>query len=131
MRVVLDASAAVEIALNRGKAAPLSAILDQAEQTLAPDLLFAEVVNAVWKEHQIGGLSLSICDEALSILPGLVDTVAASQDLYRQAFLLSRTVRRPAYGMFYLALARREDATLLTLDAALKKEALRQGVRVA
>jgi rRNA-processing protein FCF1 len=33
--------------------------------------------------------------------------------------------------MFYLALARSRDALLLTTDAALKKEAARQGVRVA
>lgn len=131
MRVVLDASAAVEIALNRGKAAHLAGMLDQAEQILAPDLLFPEVVNAIWKEHQLGGLGLSICDEALSILPGLVDTLIPSSEIYREAFLLSRTARRPAYDMFYLALARREDAALLTLDAALKKEALREGIRIA
>jgi predicted nucleic acid-binding protein len=131
VRVVLDASAAVEIALNRKKGTHLAAILDQAEQTLAPDLLFPEVVNAIWKEHQIGGLSLSICDAALSVLPGLVDTLVSSRDIYRQAFLLSRTARRPAYDMFYLALARREDAALLTLDAALKREALREGIQLA
>ncbi len=34
------------------------------------------------------------------------------------------------YDMFYLALARREDAMLLTLDKALAKEAVRQGIRV-
>ncbi len=130
MRVVLDASAAVEIALNRGKASSLAAILDQAEQTLAPDLLLPEAVNAIWKEHHLGGLSLSICDEALSVLPGLVDSLTSSSEIYRQAFLLSRALRRPAYDMFYLALARREDAALLTLDAALKKEALRQGIRI-
>jgi predicted nucleic acid-binding protein len=32
--------------------------------------------------------------------------------------------------MFYLALARREDAAFLTTDSALKKEAERQGIRV-
>jgi predicted nucleic acid-binding protein len=32
--------------------------------------------------------------------------------------------------MFYLALAQREDASLLTLDASLRKEAQRQGVSV-
>jgi hypothetical protein len=31
--------------------------------------------------------------------------------------------------MFYVALAQREDATFLTLDASLKKEAQRQGIR--
>jgi predicted nucleic acid-binding protein len=33
--------------------------------------------------------------------------------------------------MFYLALARREDAALLTADSQLRKESERQGVRVA
>jgi predicted nucleic acid-binding protein len=47
-----------------------------------------------------------------------------------EAFLLARTARRSAYDMFYLALARREDAVYLTTDAALRKEAERQGVRV-
>ena len=32
--------------------------------------------------------------------------------------------------MFYLALALREDAVLLTLDGTLKKEANRAGIRV-
>ena len=32
--------------------------------------------------------------------------------------------------MFYLALALRENAVLLTLDATLKKEARRAGIRV-
>jgi len=54
-----------------------------------------------------------------------------SQELYREAFALSRAQQtRSAYDMFYLALALRENAVLLTLDATLKKEAKRAGVRV-
>jgi predicted nucleic acid-binding protein len=54
-----------------------------------------------------------------------------SQELYREAFALTRAQqRRAAYDMFYLALARREDAALLTLDSTLKKEARRAGIRV-
>jgi predicted nucleic acid-binding protein len=130
LKIVLDASAAVEVALNRRKAKQLAAILEQSEEVLSPDLLIPEGVNAIWKEHHFGGLSLSICDEALSILPDLANTLVSSREIYRQAFLLSRTARHPAYDMFYLALARREDAALLTLDGALKKEALREGIRV-
>ena len=69
-------------------------------------------------------LSVSIRGETLSILPRLPDTLFSSREIHWQAFLLSRTARRPAYDMFYLALARREGA-------ALKKEALREGIRTA
>ena len=132
MRVVLDASAAVEVALNRGKEPALAAILDESEEILAPDLLVPEVVNAIWKEHQLGGLGLAICEEALAVLLDFVDTWVPSRELYREAFALSRAQRaRAAYDMFYLALAQREDAVLLTLDGKLKKEAKRAGIRVA
>lgn len=54
-----------------------------------------------------------------------------SQEIYREAFALTRAQQsRAAYDMFYLALARRENAVLLTLDATLKKEAERAGIRV-
>ncbi len=132
MRLVLDASAAVEIALNRGSAAALAALLDESEEILAPDLLVPEVVNAIWKEHQLGGLGLIICEEALAVFLDFVDTLVSSRELYREALALSRAQRsRAAYDMFYVALAQREDAVLLTLDGTLKKEAKRAGIRVA
>jgi predicted nucleic acid-binding protein len=131
VRVVLDASAALEIALQRRHAAPFADILKAADVVLAPELFVPEVVNTIWKYHRFEGLSLSVCDRALEAALGLVDTLVSSKELYGEAFLLARAARLPAYDMFYLALARREDAAFLTLDAALRKEAERQGVRVA
>ncbi len=130
MRLVLDASAAIEVALNRAKAAQFARALEEASEVLAPDLLVSEVVNTVWKYHQFENLSLSDCDRTLDLGLGLVDTLVPCKDLYKEAFLLSRTASRPAYDMFYLALARREDADFLTMDKALRKEAERQGIRV-
>lgn len=130
MRIVLDASAALEVALNRNRATELSAQLDEANEVLAPELFVPEVVNAVWKLHHFGNLSLSACDGTVEVLLEFIDVLVSCKELYREAFLLSRTTRRPAYDMFYLALAKREDAALLTLDKALRKEALRQGIRL-
>ena len=131
MRLILDASAAIEVVLDRAKAPQFVRLLDDADQVLAPELLVPEVVNTVWKYHQFENLSLNICDRALEFAFNLVDVLVSCRDLYHEAFLLSRTARRPAYDMFYLALARREDAALVTTDAALRKEAERQGIRVA
>ena len=130
MKIVLDASAALEVALNRDGAAEISAHLDEADEVLAPELFVPEVVNAIWKLHRFGNLSLSACDGALEVLLEFIDTLVSCKELYREAFLLSRTTRRPAYDMFYLALASREDAALMTLDSALRKEAVRQGIRL-
>jgi predicted nucleic acid-binding protein len=131
VKIVLDASAALEVALNRKLAPALSARLDGAEEVLAPELFVPEVLNAIWKMHHFEDFSLSASDAALAVLLEFVDTLVSCKELCREAFLLSRLSRRPAYDMFYLALAKREDAVLLTLDAALKKTAQRQGIRVA
>ena len=130
MRLVLDASAAVTVILNRPEAHRFKEALAAADLVLAPDLLVPEIVNAIWKYHQFEGLGVDICDRALSQALGIVDLLVPSKELAREAFLLARTTRRPAYDMFCLALARREDASLLTRDAALRKEAHRQGVGV-
>ncbi len=131
MKVVLDANCAIEIALNKQQGDRLKALLSESEQVLAPDLLIPEFVNALWKYHQFNQLSLSVCDQAMELLPVLVETFVPSAEIYLEAFALTRAQQsRAAYDMFYLALARRENAVLLTLDGTLKKEAKRAGIRV-
>lgn len=131
MKVVLDASAAIEVVLGRGQAERLAAVLEEADVVLAPELFIPEVVNTIWKYHRFERLGLDACDRAMEAALSLVDALVSSKETYGEAFLLARTARRPVYDMFYLALARREDAVFLTLDKALRKEAEHQGVRVA
>lgn len=130
MRIVIDASAAVELAVHFEKNSRLALALETAAEVLAPDLFVCEVVNAVWKYHQFQNLSVDTSQRAIDFALGMVETLVPNVELHHEAFLLARTTRRPAYDMFYLALARREDATLLTADSTLKKEAGRQGIKV-
>jgi predicted nucleic acid-binding protein len=131
VKVVLDANGAIEIALNKQEGERLKALLEGSDEVLAPDLLIPEFVNALWKYHEFNQLSLSVCNQALELLPVLVETFVPSAEIYREAFALTRAQKsRAAYDMFYLALALREDAVLLTLDGTLKKEARRAGIRV-
>ncbi len=132
MRVVLDANAAVEVALEGKSAERLSAMLSQSEEVIAPELLVPEIVNAVWKYHQFAEFDIGKCEKLIELAVGLVDRLISHRELYREAFALSRAQKsRAAYDMFYLAVALREDAVLLTLDGTLKKEAKRAGIRVS
>jgi len=131
VRVVLDANAAVEVALKGKTAGLFSAVLAQSEEVIAPELLVPEIVNAVWKYHQFAEFDLGKCEKILELAVGLVDRLVSHKEIYREAFALSRAQESlAAYDMFYLALALREDAVLLTLDGTLKKEAKRAGIRV-
>ena len=130
MKAVLDTNCALEIALNKTDAVRLKQQGDRSESYVGqirtgagPGSSHPEFVNALWKYHQFNQLSLSVCDQAMELLPVLVETFVPSQEIYREAFVLTRAQKsRAAYDMFYLALARREDAVLLTLDGTLKKK---------
>jgi predicted nucleic acid-binding protein len=130
VRLVLDASAALEIVLERSRAGDFRRAIQEADAVMAPELLIPELVNAIWKYHQFDRLDLDTCNQALELAIELADDLVSCQDLWREAFLLARKARQPAYDMFYIALARREDAAILTMDKALRKEAERHGVRV-
>ena len=93
---------------------------------LAPEILLPEVANALWKFHRFEKPEAATCHRALELAVGLVDILVSHRALVREALSLSMAARTPAYDMFYLALVRREGAALLTLDAALRKEAVRQ-----
>jgi len=129
VRLVLDASAALEVVLKRSRAGDFIRAIQDADTVMAPELLVPEVVNAIWKYHQFDRLDLNTCNQALELAIELADDLVSSKDLWREAFLLARKNRRPAYDMFYIALARREDAAILTMDKALRKEAERVGVQ--
>ncbi len=130
MKLVIDASAAVEIAMDRGKSVNFVDQVNGANLVLAPDLIVAEIVNAIWKYHHFHELSTPDCDRAVEKSLALIDEIVPSLQLYREAFLLARSTRKPAYDMFYLALARQRSARLLSADAAMRKEAERQGIEV-
>ena len=49
MRLVLDTSAAANIVLQTALAPALTAILEQADRVIAPNLMHSELGNVLWK----------------------------------------------------------------------------------
>lgn len=86
---------------------------------LAPDFLYAEVGNIVWKKHTQRGLP---ADEAQHILTSfgrvpfeLTSTAALLEDDYQLAVQHQRTV----YDMLYVALSRQKRCSFVTADEKL------------
>ena len=128
MKVVIDASAGMRIATGDWHSALL---FDSHVDIIAPDLFVNEIANACWKHYAIDQLPLRKCKDIMLLAISLVRIFVPSRELCQEALLLSASLRRPAYDMFYLALAIRESACLLTADRRLKAAAELAGVTLA
>jgi predicted nucleic acid-binding protein len=99
---VLDASAAVRLILADPAAADLAERVGGAALVLAPELMLTELANTHWK--------LRRADRLNDLDP---------QELLAEALALACHLNHPVYDCLYLALARREAASLISSDQRL------------
>ena len=129
MIAVIDASAAVRVALDPDQNLELAKLASEAELVLAPELLAAEVANAYWKYLRAGTLSRAACESGIRASLELVDEFASFDELALESFDLAALAKQPVYDMFYLVLARRRSAWLITADETMVEHARRLGIR--
>ena len=116
---VLDASATVRLILGDPAAAPLAQPLREAALVLAPELMLTEVANTLWKLQRSEQLSDLDPQQLLADARDLVDRVEPDRHLQAEALALACHLNHPVYDGLYLALARREAASLLSADQGL------------
>ena len=126
--IVLDASAAVDMVRKTPEGLALSRLLLDGEEVITHGLFSSEVCNAFWKCGHVGRLSKeevqAFAKEAIS----LVDRVCDTDDLLCEALSEAIRLDHPVSDMLYFVLARRNAATLFTLDERLRKLCLDNGV---
>lgn len=130
MITILDASAAVAIAMNLPESIKFQPNIDTSDMVIAPDLFVAEVSNAIWKYVRVGILDSDQGCSALERAVSLVDTFEPGQMLYKEAFALSVDHLHPVYDALYLVLARRHNGVLATLDKRLAELASKLHIRL-
>ncbi len=116
MKIVLDASAAIPAAMSVGAGPEIEARVAAAELVIAPELFVAEVANGFWKYVNAGDMTINEAVALFGDALALVSQVESAANLVPEALREAAARRHPVYDMFYLVLARREGATLLTLD---------------
>lgn len=129
-RIVLDASAAIHVVMRTPRAAELSALLAQSATVIAPALYCAECSNALWKYVAHAELPKALALERLEEALTLVDHLEADHELAAEALATAASINHPTYDLFYLVLARRYGATLVTRDKRLAKAGRELGIEV-
>ena len=85
---------------------------------IAPDLILAEVANALWRKVKLGEI---VEDQAASALPHLRDYVdlVQSAPFAEEALQVALDLGHPVYDCLFLTVAQKIGAELVTADKRL------------
>ena len=119
--VVIDSSVAVKLLVPEDQS--LHAIRLQSKYRLAaPDILFSECANTLWKKVRSGEIGKNHAFEAIDVLSDLDLTVLASRDIMQEALQIAVQIDHPAYDCLYLSAALRLNAVVVTADQRLLRK---------
>lgn len=128
MIVVLDASAGIEVILNRSAALSFKKQILNAKKVITSELYKAEVANVMWKYVSVGRLTADSAHDLMHLAYGLVDEYVDTSDLCDESLEQSIRLKHSVYDLLYLTVARRNAAFLLTMDKKLKNLARKEGI---
>ena len=85
----------------------------------APDLLYAEVGNILWKKQRFQGVASEDAQQALAAFQALPFTITQTSVLLSDAYRLAVTYQRTVYDALYLALSLQRRCPFVTADEKL------------
>jgi predicted nucleic acid-binding protein len=114
--LIVDASVAAKWVLPEVDFAKALALRQQDGDLIAPSLVIGEVGNAIWKSASRGDMPAQEAERALRAVSGHYARLVPIEVVAADAMRLAIDLRHPIYDCFYLALAGRERAPLVTAD---------------
>jgi len=123
---VVDASVAIKWFLPEVHGAAALRLLEADHNLLAPDLLFPEIGNVLWKRVRGGEATLEEASATLQAFVSLPLEVYPSRPLLPLALEIACRIRRSVYDSLYLAVAVFRRCPMVTADLRLHN-ALKNG----
>lgn len=130
MTYVLDTNVAFEIAFQGPDSKKYKGLLEKADSVLAPTLYESEVTNTLLKYIKGGYIDIQNAKISLTLMLQFIDIYTDTAEIAIETLSEAARLNHSAYDIFYMVLARRNGAILLTKDERLKRLALDCGVSV-
>ncbi len=116
MIFVVDASIVVKwFVAEDGHSLTLS-LLEHGLSAIAPDLIFSETANVLWKKLRRGEVTSEQAERACGALPNFFEGVVSTASLVQDALGFATRLDHPVYDCIYLACAERQGTKLVTAD---------------
>ena len=120
MRLVVDASVAIKWVVE--EADTEQALSIHRFDLIAPELMFSECCNALWKASHRGKITATDALERIDALHAVILTIVPAQSLAKRALDIALTLDHPAYDALYLAMAERHGTRVVTADVRLLRK---------
>ena len=123
MNLVIDASVLIKFYVPEILSDRAERLLAKAEKNeidlLAPDLIYPEAGNVLWKKQRLKELTRSEVEEITDAILSLPLKIEASKSLLPLAVEIATVYGITVYDASYFSLARVYEATLITADRKL------------
>lgn len=116
--LVVDASVAIKWLLEEDGSERATGLFSR-PPLVAPDLIFAEVSNALWRHVTLGNIAAGEVTSAVGGLRETLDAIYRIDPLSEDALNIAVALGHPVYDGYYLALARQLGMPLVTADQRL------------
>jgi predicted nucleic acid-binding protein len=116
---VVDTSVAVKWFFPEDGSEAAVALLDGEHRLLAPDLIYAEFGNVIWKKQRRGVFDAEAAATMVGQFRAMPLDVHASVNLIDHALALAIETGRTVYDCLFAALAVRESSPFITCDERL------------
>lgn len=136
MNIVIDASVLIKLYVPEILSAKADELFSEAQTKnivlLAPDLIYPETGNILWKKNRLKELSLHEVNEISGAIASLPLTIEPSKPLFQLAVNVGATYNITAYDALYVSLASIYKTKLVTADkklvTALSKSVLKNNI---
>lgn len=126
MNLVIDANVLMKFFLPEvlsGQAAKILTQVEQGEIRLrAPDLIYPETGNILWKKHRRKELSRSEVEEISGSIESLPISIEPSKPLMSLAIELGMVYGITVYDSMYMVVAKISESALITADRKLVEQ---------
>lgn len=119
MKIIVDANIAIKWVILENHSHTAYQLLAGDYEICAPDFLFVEVVNILWKKCRKKEIPQADVLEIFLLIQSSISQVLPVYPLISRIFALSQEIDHPAYDCVYLAAAEHHKTTLYTADRAL------------
>jgi predicted nucleic acid-binding protein len=116
---VIDASVVAAAFFPEPHTERARSLLSRGDALLAPDLIYGELANVIWKRWQRKEIDVAEAQQLLEDFLNVPLRIAPSAELVELALRLAVETSRSVYDCLYLALAIRDKTVMITGDRRL------------
>ncbi|WP_353929597.1 type II toxin-antitoxin system VapC family toxin [Okeanomitos corallinicola TIOX110] len=122
-KIVIDSSVVIKWFITQDYSLEANKILDayksQKLNLIAPDLIYAEVGNVLWKIQRFQGLNNQDAEIILDLLYQMQFEIFPANELLKDAYQFAVNYQRTVYDSLYVVLSIRENCKFITADEKL------------